>query len=647
MDDETRRWLDGIAGDDARELIESDAEVIRVVAGPGSGKTTCLKRRTQRLVEGEGINPKKIFVGTFTRAITNELKDALGRDRDITISTLHSHAYKLLRENPAACQGMKLRFLLDFERKTLLYDIKSEISARKVDDCEKQLKKMEARLAQHADFENATFRGAVDRWLREHGAMLIGYVVSLCVSGLESDDIRRATFDHVVIDEYQDLTAAEQKLVDLLWSRNGSLTVLGDNDQSIYGFRYNHPEGILGFHQTWEDRGYDCSKLTFSENWRCDHQILAVANLMRAEAGNPSPMVPRSRQQGKLDLVHWNTSEEEAKGLASYIKSRLKSHSNETFLVLVPYRFIGYQLASEIGDEARTMFTQEVLEHKIAQEAFTAASLLADPNDRVATRVWLGFHGEERKHATGRNAEAYSKLRPAIGGHELLRKIVDQDVVVSCTGKTQVEKRAKKAIGLIEQNLDPGQVVDYLFNPARANDELDDEKRRQLDDSLTKLRAAAHNLLEKQDTPDLRLDELRYRIATRAPLIPDDTEPRVKIMTLHSAKGLEAKNVVIAGIADQLTPGFPPKEDEDPDEKGRLLYVAVTRAKESLIVSWPRNIRYDLMMSNKGRIDGRPITRNGVRWVTTSQSRFTRGWHVRPTRGEDWLTDNVKPDAER
>ena len=635
MDNETRSWLDGIEGDDARELIESNANVIRVVAGPGSGKTTCLKGRIQRLVEGDGINPEKIFVGTFTRAITTELKDALGRDHDITISTLHSHAYKLLRENPAACQGMELRFLLDFERKTMLYDIKSEISARIVTDCEKELKKMEARIAQHAEFENAAFRGAVDRWLRAHGAMLIGYVVSLCVSGLESDDIRRGTFDHVVIDEYQDLTAVEQKLVELLWSRNGSLSVLGDNDQSIYGFRYNHPEGILGFHQTWEDRGYDCAKPTFSDNWRCAHQILAVANLMRAEAGNPHPMVPRSRQQGKLDLVHWNTSEEEAKGLASYIKSRLKSHPNETFLVLVPYRFIGYQLASEIGDEPRTMFTQEVLEHRIAQEAFTAASILADPNDRVAVRAWLGFHTGILKRAPSRNADAYSSLPPGIDGHDLMRKIVKQEIKVRGIGKTHIENRAKMAVELIDQNLDPGQVVDHLFDPARANDELDDDKRSQLADSLKKLRAAARKLLENQDTPDLRkvLDELRYRIATRVPLIPDDEEPRVKIMTLHSAKGLEAKNVVIAGVADQLTPGLLPKEDEDPDEKGRLLYVAVTRAKESLIVSWPRHIRYERMVSNNGRIDGRPITRNRVRWVTTSQSRFTRGWPIRPTRG--------------
>ena len=98
---------------------------------------------------------------------------------------------------------------------------------------------------------------------------------------------------------------------------------------------------------------------------------------------------------GRLDLVHWDTLEEETKGLATYIKHRLKSRSEEKFLVLVPRRFMGYRLREEIGNDARTMFTQQVLEHKIAQEIFTEFALLADPNDRVAVRVWLGFkHGE-------------------------------------------------------------------------------------------------------------------------------------------------------------------------------------------------------------------------------------------------------------
>ncbi|WP_425155452.1 UvrD-helicase domain-containing protein [Candidatus Palauibacter sp.] len=120
-------WLEGIEGEDARSLISSSAPLIRVVAGPGSGKTTCLKRRTERLVRGADVDGRTVFVGTFTRAIARELVEALSQD--INISTLHSLAYGLLRKYPEARQGMRLRFLLEFEQGVLLYDIARSLEA--------------------------------------------------------------------------------------------------------------------------------------------------------------------------------------------------------------------------------------------------------------------------------------------------------------------------------------------------------------------------------------------------------------------------------------------------------------------------------------------------------------------------------------
>ena len=110
---DTRPWIEGIEGSAAQDLIESNSRVIRVVAGPGSGKTTCLKRRIQRLVQKDKVSPTTIFVGTFTRAIAKELRESLGAQ--VRVSTLHSLAYELLRKYPAACQGMRLRFLLKYE----------------------------------------------------------------------------------------------------------------------------------------------------------------------------------------------------------------------------------------------------------------------------------------------------------------------------------------------------------------------------------------------------------------------------------------------------------------------------------------------------------------------------------------------------
>lgn len=606
-------WLDGIDGSAAHELIESNEKVIRVVAGPGSGKTTCLKRRIQRLVQGEKINPGTMFVGTFTRAIARELRDALGTE--VRVSTLHSLAYDLLREHPAACQGMHLRFLLKYEEDILLYDIENVAShIGNIHERRKELLLLQASRSRRKEYKNAAFAGEVKRWLQRHRAMLIGEVVYLCVVGLESEDIPSGSFDYVVIDEYQDLTAAEQELVRLIWSGDGALTVMGDNDQSIYRFRFNHPDGIADFHHIWPL----CKDLTFVDNRRCGERILNVANLMMAEAGSTKPpMTSKSGKIGELQAVQWETLDDEIGGLATYIHAR----AQESFLVLVPRRFIGYRLADAIGDGAKTEFSEQVLEHPIAQEAFTTASLLADPGDFVAARAYLGFHGTKREHAPSRNAGAYASLMANIGGHELIRRIANGELTVSGSGRDHVKKRAIKASELIGHSLTANDIVDLLFNEALAEEEQDDEKKRRLVENLRELKGAAHELLAQQDSPNLSkvLADIRYRIATRAPLrISDSKKPRVRIMTLHSAKGLEADNVVIAGVADQFMPG---KETSAGvvEEQRRLFYVAVTRARDSLIISWPRHIRTVDIMKNMGR-QGQVFTMEGVRWTITSRS---------------------------
>ena len=606
-------WLEGIGGSIAQELIESSLPVIRVVAGPGSGKTSCLKRRIQRLVQKDKINPGTIFVGTFTRIIIKELREAIGTQ--VKVSTIHSFAYELLRMHPEACQGMRLRFLLKYEEDALLYDL--DDVAPDMDDIHKRrkaLRLLQASREQRTEYLNARFAGAVRYWLRKYQAMLIGEVVYLCVVGLECKDIPPGLFDYVVIDEYQDLTAAEQELVRLIWSEAGALTVLGDNDQSIYGFRFNHPEGITDFDQAWPQ----CKDLTFIDNYRCGERILKIANLMMAEAGSTKPpMNSKSTQVGELKVVQWETLDDEIRGLADYIRS----HAEESFLVLVPRRFIGYRLAGAIGDDSKTSFSEQVLEHPIAQESFAAASLLADPEDLVAVRAYLGFHGTKREHAPRRNAKAYTNLPSDIGGSELIRRIANNEISVSGTGKSHIKKRAKKAVELIERPLTANEIVDRLFDEVLAEEESDNEKRRWLIDDLRELRSAAHELLSGQDLPDLSevMATLRHRIATRSPLRASELqEPRVKIMTLHSAKGLEADNVVLLGVADQFMPGTE-TDSQVIAEQRRLLYVAVTRARDSLIISWPRRIRMADVMKNMGRM-GRVVTYDGIRSVITSRS---------------------------
>ena len=175
-------------------------------------------------------------------------------------------------------------------------------------------------------------------------------------------------------------------------------------------------------------------------------------------------------------------------------------------------------------------------------------------------------------------------------------------------------------------------------------EEPDDEKRRWLTEDLRQLRYAAKEILDRQDSPNLArvVEILRYRIATRSPLSSTDPEePRVRIMTLHSAKGLEADNVVITGVAEQFMPGDEPDAERLAEQK-RLLYVAVTRAKDSLIISWPRRIPLGDLMKNMGHL-GDVITEKGVKWAITSRSSLLPQGLAGVISGGQFLANAIPP----
>lgn len=638
MTKSTPPWLEGLEGPYLPALINSDKPVVRVVAGPGSGKTTGLKRRIRRLVDRDGVDPGRIFVGTFTRAIATDLRNELGEE--IKVSTLHSLAYELLRDNPAACQGYELRFLLAYEEKCLLYDIAHEVThLPDLRDREEALKRQQSARSERRELADAAFAGAVSRWLKEHGGMLIGEVVHVATVALENEDIAPGTYDHVIVDEYQDLTAAEQGLVRLVWSESGSLVVLGDDNQSIYGFRFNHPGGIADFANQWDFEQLD--DLGIPENRRCGEAIVNLANQMMAEAGSESPpMDARSGRPGETHLVQWPSVDAEIQGLAAYIRSQ----PDKSFLVMVPRRFIGYRLKDRIGDDARTSFHQEVLDHKAVQERFAAASVLANCGDRIAVRAWLAFHGRNHDYGAERNAAAYRSIRHrSETGRALLGGIATEDIPLNGSGQQNVRRRAVQMLEIIEAAPDGlTEQIEYLFDPNIADAVGDEsaEKREWIRRDLQLLRTAASELAEVATSLADVMSRLRYRIATRAPLTDDEDEPRVQIMTLHSAKGLQGDNIVVAGLAEQIVPGDKPGSAAEKAahraEQRRLLYVAITRAKHELVLSWPRRVAYADAMANGIRSD-QTITVDGQRVMTLGRTSLLPQALAGTLAGDAWL----------
>jgi len=614
----TPPWLEGIEGDALPSLISGDSKLMLAVAGPGSGKTTGLKRRIMRLVQTNRFSPEQIFVGTFTRAIARELANSLtlsstttaSTDENVSVqvSTLHALALHLIQKYPSARPGRTLRFLLGFEREAMLYDIgeKMPTIATQIDR-RKELNRVCAAWAEGNNLATAGFVGELDRWLRRHEGMLIDEVVQIARIGLESGDIPAGCFEEVVIDEYQDLTAAEQHLVEKIWSGKGSLLVLGDDDQSIYSFRYNHPRGVTEFRDHWNEKGL--LDIALPENRRCGRVVVELANAMMAAARSKKPpMISKREEDGDLALIYWPSIGQEIGGLARYIKER---HDTK-FLVLVPRRFIGYRLKNAVGNDAQTSFHEEVLEVPLVQERFALASLLANPNDRVALRTVLGFREKGGDYAPKRNAEAYESISDTpLVGVPFLEAITKGEISVTGQGRKNLRDRAHNACRFLldlANRKDGDDIIRTIFDPTIAATIADEDSREKANEDLGQLRDAAIAIHEEIGEYNLAkiLDRLRYRIAMRLPLT-ETPEARVRIMTLHSAKGLEAEVVIVAGVADQIIPGISPRDPVEAEkireEQRRLLYVSFTRAQRELVISWSKTMRYKDARKNNVRID--------------------------------------------
>lgn len=288
-------WYDNLTGT-ALEIARTEETPLRVMAGPGTGKSFAMKRRVARLLE-EGQDPSRILAVTFTRnAAASLVADLHALEIEncekISAATLHSLCFSILiREDVFNYLDRVARPLvtfnksgvLQFEGTPLLNDLVLGKRFGTKRECTKRVRAFEAAWARlQADVPgwalqdiDREFEQCLVSWLRFHRAMLIGELVPETLRFLRDNPASDVltSFDHVIVDEYQDLNKAEQTLIDLL-AGNGMLSIVGDEDQSIYSFRYANPSGIKDFAEIHPST-YD---QTLDECRRCPQRVVRIAD---------------------------------------------------------------------------------------------------------------------------------------------------------------------------------------------------------------------------------------------------------------------------------------------------------------------------------------------------------------------------------
>ncbi len=647
-------WDDGLTGT-ARRIAATGDSPLRVMAGPGTGKSFAMKRRVARLLE-TGEDPRRILAVTFTRNAAASLVQglhSLGLENCelVRVGTLHAFCFSLLSRQdvfgylgrvPRPVVTFAKSGVLQFEGGVMLDDLASAGAFGPKRDCTRRIRAFEAAWARLQSEVpgwpgcpiDRQFQAALVSWLRFHRAMLIGELVPEALRFLRNNPASdaRSAFDHVIVDEYQDLNRAEQELLDLLAS-HGAIAIVGDVDQSIYRFRHANPEGIEAFgqqHPATHDE-------TLNECRRCPTRVVAIADHL-IRHNHPHAIAPRlqpkpDNPEGAVHIVQWAGIDEEAQGLADFVRALVvaRGYSPGEILILTPRRLLGYRIRDRLRDSGiavHSFYHEEALEGELAQRAFAILSLLVDIEDRVALRWWLG-----NGSPSGRR-NAYQRLRQhceATGeSPRAALEALDQGALALPRVSEVLEKyRDLRAILADRAGRSIAELVDALFPEGS--------------DECSVLREVA--LLALPDLQDVR--DLFDRVKTHVtqPEMPEEGN-FVRVMSLHKAKGLTSRVAIVAGCTQGL---IPHQKNDEPaveraailQEQRRLFYVAITRCTEMLVLSSAARMERGLAW----RI-GAQVQRGRSPVATTIASQFFGELGPNapaPRTGRDWANAGYAP----
>lgn len=254
------------------------------------------------------------------------------------------------------------------------------------------------------------FQRSLIAWLRFHEGMLIGEIIPELYRYLRNNPaaIERSMYDHVLVDEYQDLNKAEQAVVDLLCSA-ASLCVVGDDDQSLYSFKHAHPEGIRTFPRT--HAGTSAHYLL--ECYRCPTRVVSVANALITYNVDREPrqLTPVAvNGSGEMWIRQLPDVAREANIVAAFIDEQINTHGRKPgeILVLAQRRSIGNPIHAALqarGIPSKSYYQESELDNEVAQERLAIFKLFVNRADRIALRWLLGMGSNDFR------AKSYARLR--------------------------------------------------------------------------------------------------------------------------------------------------------------------------------------------------------------------------------------------
>ncbi|HEV3090300.1 MAG TPA: DUF3553 domain-containing protein [Candidatus Cybelea sp.] len=593
---------------------QTDGPVL-IFAGAGSGKTRVLTHRIAYLLGELGVAPDRILAVTFTNKAAGEMKSRLqnmvgAAVRDVWVGTFHSMCVRILRRDGSRI-GIAPSFAVidDADQRQLVREIlddldydERQISAgaclAEIDKAKNALIWPEEYHTRQTSFPGeriANVYSEYQRRLAESNSLDFDDLIVRTIDLLERDKTVREKyqrrFEYVLVDEYQDVNAAQYRLVALLAGHHGNMTVVGDDDQSIYSWRGSDYRMILRF----EDDFPGAAVFKLEQNYRSTSRILDAANaLVSNNRSRAAKKLFTSRQGGDPITVYpAQTERDEARYVVEKVKNLVREGSAyRDFVVLyrtnaqsrvfeeallaegIPYRVVG-----GVGFYARTE-----IKDVIAYLRYIVNSSDALAFKRIVNVPRRGIGQQTLSALVQAASGARASVGEAIFNGELLRAAVPKKL-------KELERFAELISDLRERSQRIG-VADLLVavmeesGYVRELQSEDTHDARARLENLSELVGVARDYEAIDEEPSLAGFLANIALVSDLDALDDDTS-YVTLMTLHSAKGLEFGSVFLTGLEEGVFPHSRAlTEPAELEEERRLAYVGITRAIDRLFLTY-------------------------------------------------------------
>ena len=590
---------------------------LAIVAGPGTGKTRTLTVRIAHLIENLSAEPSSILAITFTNRAAEEMRERLAallggeRMREITVGTFHQLGASLLREfGEAVGTPRNFSILAESDRQSLLKRACPELSARELGMALEGISARKNGLAAPAEGSGPEADEEIwDRYqaaLTEANALDFDDLILRAVQLLQSDAavLRtvQARFRWISVDEFQDVNAAQHRLLRLLAGAGADLCVIGDPDQAIYGFRGADHRYFLSF----EDDFPGGRRLYLERNYRSAQTILdaAMQVISRNADHQATELIADFSERIKLDVYRAPTDRAEAEHVVHQVEqmvggvSYFSLDSGRVGADGLPeaYSFGDFAVLYRLNAQARLL--EEAFDRSGIPYETTSGTNLAEqkPVREILALLWL-------TQAPG-NAVHWRRIltegRGAFGEGELDALLNRLDTGARGTGQKAGWRRVTDGapmLGILKKRqrarlAETGQLLDDL---AGAVTGPISERIRDAAAGWERLRGTEYSGSEEELVARVvrRAAPFRDRLQDFLTMMALQSEgdqyerrgDRVTLMSLHASKGLEFAVVFIVGCEAGLLPYLPQNRMVDLDEERRLFYVGMTRARRRLVLT--------------------------------------------------------------